>query len=213
MFRSGNTQGCPGPGTLPTGEAPLPTATFPSPTRVLHSPGVGSGTSRRPAPLSFPLFCAPLRSCSWLHHVWFARVGRRHDAAGEPDQADAAAAQRAWAPPVTLTPAQQPSKQPQLAMDGSGNAVATGFAEQGSGPTSRVTQGARMAATGFWSSGAGPLLAAGHCRPRRWKPRTLRSTPPGRARQSGYARREHARRPDGAGGDLHRHGLGHGHAT
>jgi len=57
--------------------------------------------------------------------------------------AAAADAQRAWAPPVSLTPAQQQSKQPQLAMDGSGNAVATWIREQGSGPTSRVTQGAR----------------------------------------------------------------------
>jgi len=65
--------------------------------------------------------------------------------------AAAADAQRAWAPPVSLTPAQQQSKQPQLAMDGSGNAVATWIREQGSGPTSRVTQGARMAATGFWT--------------------------------------------------------------
>ena len=36
-------------------------------------------------------------------------------------------------------------------MDSSGNAVATWIREQGSGPTSRVTQGARMAGTGFWT--------------------------------------------------------------
>ena len=64
--------------------------------------------------------------------------------------ADAAAAQRAWAPPVILTAADQDAAQPELAMDGGGNAVATWIRRQASGPTSRLTQAARMAATGFW---------------------------------------------------------------
>lgn len=65
--------------------------------------------------------------------------------------ADAAAAQRVWDPPVTISTADQPSVQPELAMDGGGNAVATWIRQQSAGPVSRATQGARMAATGFWA--------------------------------------------------------------
>jgi Fibronectin type III domain len=64
--------------------------------------------------------------------------------------ADAASAQRVWTTPVTITPALQQSTLPQLAMDGSGNAVATWIGGQVSGPTLRITRAARLTATGLW---------------------------------------------------------------
>ena len=61
-----------------------------------------------------------------------------------------ATAQRAWSPPVAVTPSDQPSKSPRLAMDDSGNAVATWIREQASGATARQTQAARLTVTGLW---------------------------------------------------------------
>jgi len=62
--------------------------------------------------------------------------------------AHAAGAQpRAWSPPETLTPPGQQSPRPQLAMDGSGNALVTWIREQGA---SRQTQSARLTSTGVW---------------------------------------------------------------
>jgi hypothetical protein len=61
-----------------------------------------------------------------------------------------ATAQRAWSPPVTVTPSGLPSKLPRLAMDGNGNAVATWIREEASGTTARQTQAARLTATGLW---------------------------------------------------------------
>jgi hypothetical protein len=61
-----------------------------------------------------------------------------------------ATAQRSWSPPVTVTPDDQASKQPRLAIDGNGNAVSTWIREQASGATARQTQAARLTATGLW---------------------------------------------------------------
>ena len=61
-----------------------------------------------------------------------------------------ATAQRSWSPPITVTPSGQPSKQPRLAIDGNGNAVATWIREQASGATVRQTRAARLTVTGLW---------------------------------------------------------------
>ena len=61
-----------------------------------------------------------------------------------------ATAQRSWSPPVTVTPGDQPSKAPRLAMDGSGTALATWIAEQAAGATARQTRAARLTVTGLW---------------------------------------------------------------
>jgi hypothetical protein len=61
-----------------------------------------------------------------------------------------ATAQRSWSPPVTVTPGDQPSTVPRLAMDGNGAAVATWIREQASGTSERQTQAARLTVTGLW---------------------------------------------------------------
>ena len=58
---------------------------------------------------------------------------------------DAQQQARDWTPPETLTPATQQSKLPQLAMDGSGNALVTWLGEQGG---ARQAQALRLAFTG-----------------------------------------------------------------